>query len=336
MYDVGYAVGAAASWAMVCFTLYRLWRTRWTDRGRQALCGAFFFSGLGQMVEVTAVAAPLNALFAVPNLNRLIAYTCATMIGVCEAALVLYWSVPADVARRRLHRRLLFYACCILGLCVMFALGNKPSPTQHFAAEHADSGFVAAFLFIYVVVQISYLGDVALVAWRFAKVAERLWVRRGLRLVATGGAVGVLEALDKTGFILVALRGGAPEGEEAVSSLIVMVASLFLLSGWAVAAQESRLAGAIQWLEQYRVHRQLYPLWRAFYDAIPAIALAPPASRWQAIWSPRNMRFRLLRRMIEIRDGQMNIRAYVDPHDSDLADVNQEAANEARRIRAGL
>jgi hypothetical protein len=310
MYDVGYAIGASASWAMVCFALYRLWRTGWTDRGRQALCGAFLFSAIGQLVEITAVAAPLNDLFAVPNLNRLIAYTCATMIGVCEAVLVLYWSVPPDVAQRKLRRRLLFYACCILGLVVTFALGNEPSPTQHFAAEHADSGFVAAFLFIYVVVQISYLGDVALVAWRFAKVAERLWVR----------------------------RGGAPQGEEAVSALIVMIASLFLLSGWAVAAQESRLAAAIQWLEQYRVHRQLYPLWRAFYDAIPAIALAPPANRWQAVWSPRHVRFRLLRRIIEIRDGQMNIRTYVDPR-ADLADsddVEQEAANEARRIRVGL
>jgi hypothetical protein len=345
VYDLGYAVGALTSWGMVLFGLYRLWQARGADRGRAALTGAFFFSAVGQMVEVSAVADHLNALSGIANLNRLTAYVCATGIGVSEAVLVLYW-VPPEQARNKLPRRLAFYALCIAGYLVTFTIGNHAAAPHHFTVEHAASPPVAVFLFIYVAVQISYLGDVARVAWRVSHVTQQPAIRIGLRLVATGGAIGCAEALNKATFTLATIAGAHPTGEEAIAATLDGVASLFLLSGWATASMEPRFAAARDWVARYRGQRALYPLWISMYRAIPAIALDPPTSRWRAVWDPRDVKLRTLRRMIEIRDGRLSIAPYINPGvtatarrlgmDAGLSGEDLDAVVEAAQIRTGL
>jgi hypothetical protein len=345
VYDIGYLVGSLTSWAMVVFGLYRLHRVRWRDQGRWALTGAFFFSAVGQLVEVSGVAAYVNDLFGVPNLYRLVAYACAACIGVCEAILVSHWTSP-EHPERRLLRRLAFSAACVAGYLVAFSVGNDPADPQRFTVDNVRAPAVAVFLLIYVAVQISYLGDVAVVAWRFSRVAQRRWMRAGLRIAATGGAIGVVEALTKASYVLAGLAGAHPEGEETVDSVIVMVASLFLLSGWATPALEPWVAAVRNWLVRYRGNRALYPLWRALFDAMPAIALEAPAGRWAAVWSPRDVKLRTLRRVIEIRDGGLNLAPYVDPRVADVAHgmgtraglsgMELDAVVEAARIRAAL
>ena len=147
-------------------------------------------------------------------------------------------------------------------------------------------------------------------------------------------------------FVGVTLSGPTPRGEEAVSAILVMIASVFLLSGFAVPSLEPRLAGMTDWLTSYRYHRTIYPLWHAFYEAVPSIALDPPSTRWQAVWSPRDVKFRTLRRVIEIRDGRLAICPYIDPSmegearrqaaDAGLTSDRLEAAIEAAQIAAGL
>lgn len=345
MYDLGYAVGALTSWAMVLFGVYRIWQARGQDRGRAALTGAFFFSAVGQLVEISAVGEHLNALTGVANLNRLTAYVCATGIGVSEAVLVLYW-VPPEQARNKLPRRLAFYAACIVGYLVMFAIGNKPSTTQHFAVAHATSPPVAVFLFIYVAAQISYLGDVARVGWRFSHVAQQPSMRIGLRLVAAGGAIGCGEALTKATFTVATIAGAHPTGEEAIAAVLDGVASLFLLSGWATASMEPRFAAVRDWFVRYQGQRALYPLWISLYRAVPAIALDPPKPRWRAVWDPRDVKLRTLRRVIEIRDGRLSIAPYVNSAvtptarrlglDAGLTGDELDAVVEAAQIRTGL
>ncbi|WP_019633424.1 DUF6545 domain-containing protein [Actinomadura atramentaria] len=60
---------------------------------------------------------------------------------------------------------------------------------------------------------------------------------------------------------------------------------------------------AAETYRQWRVFRRLGPLWRAMYAAFPDIRLPIHA---------RSMRICLYRRIIEIRDGQLAARPYVD------------------------
>ncbi|MEV4443151.1 MAB_1171c family putative transporter, partial [Streptomyces sp. NPDC049577] len=87
-------------------------------------------------------------------------------------------------------------------------------------------------------------------------------------------------------------------------------------------------AAAGRRLAAYRRHRRLYPLWAALHEAIPTIALTPAHSPFADRLTVRRLEFRLYRRVIEIRDGQLALRGHYDP----------AAEEEARRagVAAGL
>ena len=99
---------------------------------------------------------------------------------------------------------------------------------------------------------------------------------------------------------------------------------------------------------QHRALRSLYPLWRDLCHASPDIALLPPGSRLADTLAVRDLGFRLYRRIVEIRDGSLALRPYVDARIAEDArarcraaglsneetDVVVEAANLAAALRA--
>lgn len=60
------------------------------------------------------------------------------------------------------------------------------------------------------------------------------------------------------------------------------------------------------YLRQVRAYRQLQPLWQAVYEAMPEIALPPDPL------NDASLSFKLYRRVIEIRDGELALRSYRD------------------------
>jgi hypothetical protein len=68
-----------------------------------------------------------------------------------------------------------------------------------------------------------------------------------------------------------------------------------------------------RWRQQCRSYRQLHPLWSALRLAVPQIALSPPRGMRHHIG------FRLYRRVIEIRDGELALRPYRDPNTTQAA-----------------
>src|SRR6185503_4823752 len=70
---------------------------------------------------------------------------------------------------------------------------------------------------------------------------------------------------------------------------------------------------AYRWCARYAACRRLYPLWRALYHAAPHIALDPPASALGDATHVADVSFQLCRRVIEIRDGCLEMRRYADP-----------------------
>jgi hypothetical protein len=72
------------------------------------------------------------------------------------------------------------------------------------------------------------------------------------------------------------------------------------------AERRSALARLVRHAWLWSVYWRLYPLWDALRQAVPEIELPPePGMRW-------NIRYRLHRRVIEIRDAQLILRPYSD------------------------
>ncbi|MGQ0838545.1 MAB_1171c family putative transporter [Actinokineospora sp.] len=141
----------------------------------------------------------------------------------------------------------------------------------------------------------------------WARVADRRWLRRGLRLVTVGGWLSLGWAASRAAVIVAAMAGVRLPWDPQVVELVWLLAGLSTgLAGITLPAWAPRAAAAWHWLAHYRSYRRLAPLWRALRAATPTIALGSPAPWW-------HLEYRLYRRVIEIWDGRAALRAHVDP-----------------------
>jgi hypothetical protein len=82
---------------------------------------------------------------------------------------------------------------------------------------------------------------------------------------------------------------------------------------------------AVQWpgvrhLVAHRAYQRLNPLWQAYFEAEPAIALDYPTEP-DKVGKPsiRDVEIKLYRRVIEIRDGMLAVRSFATPGTRELA-----------------
>jgi hypothetical protein len=134
---------------------------------------------------------------------------------------------------------------------------------------------------------------------------DRRWLQRGLRLLATGCAIYVLCCLS-VGVYAVALRFDVlmPAAQRS-ETITACVGQLILAIGATMPAWGPRVDRIVS-------YRRLRPLWLAVCAASPEVVLDPPYSTRADQWKPWDMNFRLYRRIIEIRDGCLALRPYVD------------------------
>jgi len=91
----------------------------------------------------------------------------------------------------------------------------------------------------------------------------------------------------------------------------------------------------LRWVEHYRAHRRLYPLWREQCEAVPDVLLIRPSPRLIDALAVRHLAFRLHRRVIELRDAQLALRPYLDPQVADTAcELGRQAGVDGEELRA--
>lgn len=227
--------------------------------------------------------------------------------------LLVAWAAQDLMAYLTGLRRSRWHTWWIAGMfgvmCVLFASTPNLFP---------QSPWVFEYVVAYVVAQTPAFLNVIRLGMRYAAVADTLVLRVALRMVVAGTALGLVYLVNKA--ILAAsprLDFAYPLGRTTVvSKLLPTSAYLLVLTG-------ATLPTLLGWFVRYRRYRQLGPLWRDLYRADPAIALDPPG-----LFAVGQLRLRLYRRVIEIRDGLLALRPYRDP---DVA-----AAARDRATRAGL
>jgi hypothetical protein len=161
------------------------------------------------------------------------------------------------------------------------------------------------------------LGSGVVVCWRYGRQAAVSPVRTGLTLIGVGCASGFGVVGMKVA-VLIAWHTGA-ESRSLMSfnsksengilivccGLIAVGSSWEAISGWMSSRRDS------WWARQS--YRELESLWRALIGLYPAVVLDAGA---HGVGRPR---FRLLRRVVEIRDGILALADDVDPRIVDRA-----------------
>jgi uncharacterized protein DUF6545 len=284
------------------------------DPIRRAVC--VFLAGLFAASVTQIFAADIDRAAGVPHLGAALSDASA-MIAACAGRLfLLYVNHDAPAAGAMAGRRYAGLGAALAAATILF-LAVPPRPGQ-------ESPIYFAVYIVYVgITMVSACG----LGIRYARRTDLPFLRIGLWILAAGTVFGLAFLATQT-VILVGEQTGAPRGAvlDATAGDLELLTELLFLLGVTIPAWGPVLADRVRWLVDYRAYRTLRPLWLALRDVEPRFALLPDdpvRQRW-----PRDVGLLLYRQVIEIRDGQLALRPYVD--------ARLPADAESRAARAGM
>jgi Family of unknown function (DUF6545) len=302
------------------------------NRGAVLLCGVLVAGSGVWTLNPPFVYTFVDRVTGVANLAILLIYCCAIAAFGLEQVLFAFWVYPAEEARLRTLPRVVAPVLALVGMAAAFfhapleVYGERP---VNFEGPYAVFGNAAVFSTIYWAVLLVCYVDAGRLQWRYsALVGGDPWLRRGLRFACGSAVFGVTCCTVKLSTVGGRWWGWFDYGPAVdfwnidVAYGAAVMSAVCMMVGWTLPAWGHRLSRCATWLRRYIAYQRLYPLWKVLHAGTPAIALQPPRSRW----SVRDLGFRLLRLIIEIRDGQFALRPWMDPAAAEYAHRHGRAA----------
>ncbi|MFD9123707.1 MAB_1171c family putative transporter [Kitasatospora sp. NPDC059571] len=313
------AVGSAA-W-LVAVLKFRAWR-RDPSPGLLVVAAAVAAPATSFLLAAPVLYRLVDRVTGVGNLATLLVYLGITGFSAAAVVLALIWTPPADRAgapawdvsaagtRRSVRRRLAAFAVLAPVMAVLFAAGGATAPETPltFDTEFARLPAIACFLALYQGQFAFALADIGRVCLRHAARLPAGWLRRGIRLLAYGSVTACGYVLCK----IVAIAAAAA-GTDRLAWLSTGLGPAFAAAGAVqITAGFAGPAGAA-WARRRRDYRALRPLWDLVYRADRRLALEAPPTAWRERLALRDLEWRTVRRGLEIRDGQLTLRPWIDP-----------------------
>ncbi|GCD40814.1 MAB_1171c family putative transporter [Streptomyces paromomycinus] len=331
-------ITAALVWTAALYQVRALFR-RPGNPARWTVCAALFLAGAAVSSSAPATITYLNLLSDVPNLGMLVLYVLLIAVGASARLMLGYWHSPTEAAGRAAWRWAAVYALLIPVMCVLFALGDAPvERLTDFDTYYATTPLIAACIVLYLLALAAMAASVGVTCWRWATVAGRPWLRRGLRVLTASAATEVAFCAIRLAAVTARWAGEDWDAlNTKVAPAFAFAAPLLAAVGVALPACGQNLTRLWDRWHRYRAYRKLHPLWDALRRATPQIV--PPARPpW---W---DIDLRLTRRLAEINDGRLALRSYTDAHVTEAAcregrlrgleDDELTAVVEAARLKA--
>lgn len=283
------------------------------DHALVALALTYFFSALSYATSITAVWIRIDSTIGITNIAVPLAMSCVILVFALQATVLAYWTKTPEAAARRTKILFALGISVIAGLFGLFALLTPATQrpvdfTMYYAHDPAYQAYLLLYTGTYTVAEI-YL---ARVCWRHARDVGDPWIRGGLRLIAIGAVI----TLGYSGIRLTAIFGAqfdfSVQALEPYAWLCGDIGAALTQIGYFIPIVAARFTPAYTWLREHRQYRRLEDLWQAIVDAEPSVALEKPIDAAEAFRERRSVAFELYRRAVEIRDGQMELRPYLD------------------------
>lgn len=298
----------------------------------------FLFVAMAFVFATPTVYQWLGRSTGIVNVATLLVYTSILACSAHFQAALLTLSRPPQIAVPQIRRRFVVYAVLIAVLVGLFAAGDVEDTERpiDFDSAYAAEPFITQFLALYYAGFGAVMGSAGLLGWRYAKVAGRAWLVRGLRLIAIGAGFALVYCAAKVIAVAGVLAGWHTDQlSTRWAPISASIGALIIAAGITMPALEPRLEPIAVALYRRRALRDLQPLWEALYQASPSIALDPPQATWKGRWDLRDLRHRLYRRVIEIQDGLVALHDHLDPAVAVTAKRLGEAAGlTGRRLAA--
>lgn len=309
-------IPAAIAWAAFLYKSPAFLRRR-RDPAQRAYCLSLVFFASAMTALLPPIYLGLDHLAGVPNLARLVGNSAGLASAWMAQAFLAYLNYPKGRARTEVRRFGWLVLITVIAMTVLFLFARVSREDIDFWARYAEAPYMPEYRFAFLAYLGAAMGNGAYLAWRNATITQRPALAFGLRIVSVGCIVGLAYVIEES-LLVVAVRLGlgtpSPQADTVAKVLIATATALIVLGStlpsWATRAGMPAL---YEWLFRYRAYRHLYPLWPVLYRVRPEIALLPPRSPLRDRLTIRDLDLRLYRRVVEIRDGFLALRPYVDP-----------------------
>lgn len=322
MDTVLYGLCAGAGWATFAYAL-RLLRRHPTP-ARRALSISFGAFAVGVTLAIPPLATGIETGLGLPNLAKVLAHGCAMTIAASAEHMLLYLALPAAQAATRTRRWVWITAGAYLVMVALYAHTLGYDQPVQLTVEYATDPAVSAYLLILMVAGFfAYCIDIARLCWKFARICDRPWLRRGLRITAAGAAVAMLYSTNKVIYLVAYWSGLQPTGEREIAAVLVTIGALLMMIGLTMPAWGPLIPLPRCW-DHLRAYRRLGPLWHDLTAALPELELDPQLRR--PLVALRDLDYALTRRIAEIRDGRLALRPFLDARVTQVAGALAEQA----------
>ncbi|MFJ9338630.1 MAB_1171c family putative transporter [Streptomyces sp. NPDC101733] len=268
---------------------------------QRPLWAAFASIALACSIGIPPVQRLLFEPIGVNNLATL----CKHGLGIGGSSAVLLFVITmarpdgVDAWKRRL-------LCAAAGgtvlLTTFFFLTPRPYEVDNFFEANLGNLYGTLYCLVFLGYLTAAMSVSSRLFWSYARRAAGAPLRAGLALLGAGTAFGALYTTWRTAHMLTRLAGGEFPAGDATTQL---VADLLEFTGIALILLGNTVpALGVQWrsLTHRRALRRVEPLWAALIEAVPGVVLTEPTGR--------GPRLRLHRRLIEIWDAVLVLRAY--------------------------
>ena len=271
------------------------------------------------------------------NLSELCGHAFVLAAGWNGQRLLLHLS--GSTSRARIWWRGALSAGAVGAIAAFFVSAPRPMETTNFVTLVTGQWANCGYWFALTGCLFFQLADIGRLAWRCARLARRERVGLGLAVVTAGCGFGIAAFATPLTYVAFRLTTASPPavldevGHGLCVTSMTLVAVGATMPAWAKDLAESPSG----FVRAYRAHVELRHLWSTLRTAVPGIALRQRG---------RNAELRLYRRVIEIRDGILSVRAGIDERtldaitrcarDRGLDDAGVAAAIEAAAIHRGI
>jgi hypothetical protein len=296
-----------------------LWRAPSAVRSskQRTLWVAFAALTLAMTLRHPAIMHAIDGGTGVNNLSTLL----KQYLGITAAAAVLefVYVIARPHSRTGVRRRMAAAGATMAVLTVLFAFVPRRTEAEDFFDRSAGSVPATAYLLVWLTYLATAMAMATWLFWGSSRHAGAGWLRTGLRLLGAGTAAGVAYALSRAGYLVLRLTETAGPGSDAGASTVTdamkHAAIGLILVGSSVPAVGVAWRAARHW----RYLRALHPLWQDLTGAVPEVVLGEELRR-------RELRMRLHRRVVEIRDAILALQPYVSAAQRDAAEATAPAA----------
>ncbi|MFF7166838.1 MAB_1171c family putative transporter [Streptomyces sp. NPDC008086] len=318
-------IAAAVAWRLF------LWSRAPRDAPTRSVAFTLLCLGLSHAVARPGGATGLD-IMAGHDVARLVQNL--LLILACYFLMCFYlYSADGRAARRRV--RVEGCVVALVGVAIAVATWTVPRGALAGPSRLMDMTIPGVAVF-YLCAGLYMTYAIGVAGWwsaRYARMSSRphatgLWIT-AVGLCSLAVACGVRAA-----FTAVRWSGGSvPHGLTTSAAALLTVSSLLFVVGVTYSGLRARITATRLWLRRRRHHRQLTSLWELLIEVYPQNELKPASRTLWDRWRARGVHRRYTRRIVECRDGLVDISPYLF-REGEGADLRRlEAAELARRLR---